>query len=83
VRIAALMRGGQLFHLPHFPQDLPGGHELLYRRGGGNGATIVPALGVRGLVDAFNAGIMQHGKAPVKFNQVCFRRSANVRDHSF
>ena len=40
-----------------FRRTLPGGRELLYRRGGGNGATIVTAIGVRGLVEAFNAGV--------------------------
>jgi len=50
---------------------------------GGNGATIVTALGVCGLVEAFNTVAAHHHEPALKFCQVCFRRSANVRDHPF
>jgi hypothetical protein len=66
-RSRTIAAGRRLRRLPHFPQNLPGGHELLYRCGGGNGATIVTALGVCGLVDAFNAVAAQRHEPGLKF----------------
>jgi len=67
--------GRQSWRLPHFPQNLPRGHKLLYRRGGGKYATIVPAIGVRGLLEALNAGLTQHHETAVKFCQVVFAQN--------
>jgi hypothetical protein len=48
---------------------------LLHRRGGGKCATIVLAIGVRGLVEALNAGLTQHHETAVKFCQLVFAQN--------
>jgi hypothetical protein len=48
---------------------------LLYRRGGGKCATIVLAIGVRGLVEALNAGLTQHHETAVELCQLVFAQN--------